>query len=121
MGLIQSCLGKKNKVGVVSEDESEAYRKIEKEVRKEEEEDIIHTKPLPWLMFAAKPGPSRSDTDEVNSSTVTEVVEKKGGVAFSIDYKSSVPKLPPINLNRAGVHQGEDYEKWKGRCPVFLL
>ena len=114
MGLIQSCLGKKNKVGVVSEDESEAYRKIEKEVRKEEEDDIIHTKPLPWLMFAAKPGPSRSDTDEVNSSTVTEVVEKKGGVAFSIDYKSSVPKLPPINLNRAGVHQGEDYEKWKG-------
>ena len=116
MGLIQSCLGKKTKVGVVSEDESEADRKIEKEVRKEEEEDIIHTKPLPWLMFAAKPGPSRSDTDEVNSSTVTEVVEKKGGVAFSIDYKSSVPKLPPINLNRAGVQQGEDYEKWKGSC-----
>ena len=118
MGLIQSCLGKKNKVGVVSEDESEAYRKIEKEVRKEEEDDIILTKPLPWLMFAEKPGSSKV-SDEVNSSTVTEVVEKKGGVAFSIDYKSSVPKLPPINLNRAGVQQGEDYEKWKGRCPVF--
>ena len=119
MGLIQSCLGKKNKVGVVSEDESEAYRKIEKEVRKEEEEDIIHTKPLPWLMFAAKPGPSRSDTDEVNSSTVTGVVEKKGGVAFSIDYKSSVPKLPPINLNRAQVIQGEEFEKLSGRCYLF--
>ncbi|XP_078325183.1 uncharacterized protein LOC144622732 [Crassostrea virginica] len=121
MGLIQSCLGKKNKVGVMSEDESEAYRKIEKEVRKEEEEDIIHTKPLPWLMFAAKPGPSRSDTDEVNSSTVTEVVEKKGGVTFSIDYKSSVPKLPSINLNRAGVHQGEDYENWKEEKDKLLV
>ena len=119
MGLIQSCLGKKNKVGVVSEDESEAYRKIEEEVRKEEEEDIIHTKPLPWLMFAAKPKSSRSDTDEVNSSTVTEVVEKKGGVAFSIDYKSSVPKLPPINPGRARVTQGEDFEKLSGRCYLF--
>ena len=115
--MIQSCIGKKNKVGVVSEDESEAYRKIEKEVRKEEEEDIIHTKPLPWLMFAAKPGPSRSpDPDEINKSTVTEVVEKKGGVAFSIDYKSSVPKLPPINLGRARVTHGEDFVKLSGRC-----
>lgn len=119
MGLFQSCLGKKsNKVGVVSEEEEYAYRKMEEEIKKEEVDDIIQTKPLPWLMFAAKPNNPdyKACSDAVNSSTMTDVIEKKGGVAFSIEYKSSVPKLPPINLSRALVPLVEDYEKWKGTC-----
>ena len=104
MGLIHSCLGKKsNKVGVISEDEADAYWKMEEEIKKQEVDDIIQTKPMSWLMFAAKPNDSgyKSGSDEANSSKVTLVVKKKGGVAFSIEYKSSVPKLPPINLSRA--------------------
>lgn len=119
MGLIQSCLGKKsNKVGVVSEEEEYAYRKMEEEIKKEKVDDIIQTKPLPWLMFTAKPNNPdyKACSDAANSSTVMEVIEKKGGVAFSIEYKSSVPKLPPINLSRALVPLTEDYEKWKGTC-----
>ena len=109
---------KSNKVGVMSEEEEYAYRKMEEEIWKEEVDDIIQTKPLPWLMFAAKPNNPdyKAASDEANSSTMTEVVEKKGGVAFSIEYKSSVPKLPPINLSRALVPLVEDYEKWKGTC-----
>ena len=70
------------------------------------------------LMFAAKPNNPdyKACSDAANSSTVMEVIEKKGGVAFSIEYKSSVPKLPPINLCRALVPLVEDYEKWKGTC-----
>ena len=81
MGLIQSCLGKKSKkVGVLSEEEEYAYRKMEEEIKKEEVDDIIQTKPLPWLMFAAKPNNPdyKACSDPVNSSTVTEVIEKKG-------------------------------------------
>ena len=81
-------------------------------------DDIIQTKPLPWLMFAAKPNNPdyKACSDATNSSTVTEVIEKKGGVAFSIENKSSVPKLPTVNLSRALVPLAEDYDKWKGTC-----
>ena len=41
-------------------------------------------------------------------------------MAFNIQYKSSMPKLPPINLNRARVPLAEDYEKLKGRH-VFVF
>ena len=124
MGLIQSCLGKKsNKVGVLSEEEEEAYGKIEEETKKEIEDDIIHTKPLPWLMFCTEPSIVKAaNTDEGDSSTVTEVVQKKGGVSFSIEYKSTVPKLPPINLTRKPKPpDGEDYDIWKGMLPVIFL
>ena len=124
MGLIQSCLGKKsNKVGVLSEEEEEAYGKIEEETKKEMEDDIIHTKPLPWLMFCTEPSITKgANTDEEDSSTVTEVVQKKGGVSFSIEYKSTVPKLPPINLTRKPKPpDGEDYDIWKGMLPVIFL
>ena len=102
----------------MSEEEEYAYRKTEEEIKKEEVDDIIQTKPLPWLMFAAKPNNPdyKACSDAANSSTVTEVIEKKGGVAFSIEYKFSVSKLPPINFSRALVPLAEDYEKWKGTC-----
>ena len=124
MGLIQSCLGKKsNKVGVLSEEEEEAYGKIEEETKKEMEDDIIHTKPLPWLMFCTEPSITKAaNTGEGHNSAVTEVVQKKGGVAFSIEYKSTVPKLPPINLTRKPkAPDGEDYDIWKGMLPVIFL
>ena len=70
-------------------------------------------------MFAAKANNSRKAiSDEANDSTVTEVIEKKGGMAFNI--QSSVSKLPPINLNRAQVPLVEDYEKLKGRH-IFII
>lgn len=95
----------------MTEEEEYAYRKMEEEIKKEEVYDII-------LMFAEKPNNSdyKAGSDQANNSTVTEVVEKKGGVAISTEYKSSVPKLPPINLSRALVPLAEDYEKWKGTC-----
>lgn len=108
MGLIQSYLGKKsNEVGVISWEEEDAYRKMEDEIKKEEVDDIIQMKSLPWPIFAAKPNNSRKAiSDEANDSTVTEVIEKKGYVAFS---------LPPINLNRERVPLAVDYEILKGR------
>ena len=122
MGLIQSCLGKKsNKVGVLSEEEEEAYGKIEEETKKEMEDNIIHTKPLPWLMFCTEPSIT-ANTGEGHGSRVTEVVQKKGGVAFSIEYKSTVPKLPPINMTRKPKPpEGENYDIWKGILPVIFL
>ena len=91
---------------------------MEEEMNKAEVDDIIQMKSPPWLMFAAKHNNSRKAiSSEANDSTVTEVIEKKGGVALSIEHKSSMPKLPPINLNCARVPLAENYEKLKG---IFL-
>lgn len=114
MGLIQSCIGKRNnKVDVMSEEEANAaYSKMEEEIKKEIMEDSMQTKPLPWMMFCTEQDKTK---EEVPGSTVTEVVKKRGGVAFNIEYKSSVPKLPPISVRRVPVTQSEDFEKWKGK------
>uniref|UniRef100_A0A8W8L243 Uncharacterized protein n=1 Tax=Magallana gigas TaxID=29159 RepID=A0A8W8L243_MAGGI len=53
--------------------------------------------------------------DGIPDSPILKVVQKKGGVAFDIGYKSTVPKLPPINVRWVLVPVGgEDYEKWQG-------
>uniref|UniRef100_K1P7B3 Mitochondrial pyruvate carrier n=1 Tax=Magallana gigas TaxID=29159 RepID=K1P7B3_MAGGI len=55
--------------------------------------------------------------NEITSSLVIglSLVKRKGGVAFNIDCKSTVPKLPPIKTKRIQVQsEGEDYEGWKG-------
>ncbi len=117
MGLIQSCIGKRsNKVDVMSPEEAEAYSKMEEEIKKGLlQGDNIQTKPLPWMMFCTEPNAKKSYADEVPDSPVLEVVQKKGGVSFDIGYKSTVPKLPPINVKRVQVPVGgEDYTKWKG-------
>lgn len=119
MGLIQSCIGKRsNKVDVMSEEEAEAYSKMEEEIKKElVEGDIIQTKSLPWMMFCTEPNTTKTYADDVPGSTLSAVVQKKGSVAFNIEYKSTLPKLPPINAKRVQVSAGdEDYEKWKGEC-----
>ncbi|XP_011412266.2 uncharacterized protein [Magallana gigas] len=123
MGLIQSCIGKRsNKVDVMSEEEAEAYSKMEEEIKKELVDDNIQTKPLPWMMFCTEPIVPKPFTDEVPGSPVLEVVQKKGGVAFDIGYKSTVPKLPPINAKRVQVPAGgEDYEKWKAERDKLLV
>lgn len=116
MGLIQSCIGKRsNKVDVMSEGEADAYSKIEEEIKKEMVEDSMQTKPLPWMMFYTEQDKTKACAEEVPGSTVTEVVEKRGGVAFNIEYKSSVPKPPPISVRRVQVTQSKDFEKWKGK------
>lgn len=116
MGLIQSCIGKRNnKVGVMSEEEANAYSKMEEEIKKEIMEDSMQTKPLPWMMFCTEQDKTKACAEEVPGSTVTEVMKKRGGMAFNIEYKSSVPKLPPLSVRRVPVTQSEDFEKWKGK------
>ncbi|XP_065932273.1 uncharacterized protein [Magallana gigas] len=60
--------------------------------------------------------------DDIPESPILKVVQKKGGVAFDIRYKSTVPKLPPINVRWVLVPVGgEDYEKWKAERDKLLL
>ena len=84
-------------------------------MKKEMADDIICTKPQPWLMFRSEPCITKDNRDKGVGlcSAVTDLVEKKGGVAFSIEYKSIVPKLPPINVARNQGPKGEDYCNWK--------
>ena len=100
----------------MSEEEAEAYRKMEEEIKKElVEGDNIQTTLLPWMMFCTEPNIIKTYAEDVPGSTLSEVVQKKGSVAFNIEYKSTVPKLPPINAQRVQVPAGgEDFEKWKG-------
>ncbi|XP_065927275.1 uncharacterized protein [Magallana gigas] len=124
MGLIQNCISKRNnKVYVMSKEEEEAYSKMEEEIKKELlEGDDIQTKPSPWMMFCTEPNTIKPKADEIPSGTVSEVVQKKGGVAFNVEYKSTVPKLPPINAKRIRVKaEGEDYEKWKNERDKLLV
>lgn len=107
MGVIKSCIGKRcNKVDVMSEEEADAYSKMV--------EDSMQTKPLPWMMFCTEQDKTQACAEEVPGNTVTEVVKTRGGMTFNIEYKSSVPKLPPISVRRVQVTQREDFEKWKG-------
>lgn len=69
------------------ETETDAYKKTEEEIKKEEVDDNIQNKPLPCLMFAAKSNNHEAGPDEADSSAIKEVVEKKGSVAFNIEYK----------------------------------
>lgn len=48
---------------------------------------------------------------EVPERKVTEVVEKRSGMAFLIEYKSSVSKLPPISVRRTPIIQSNYYKK----------
>lgn len=101
----------------MSTEEAEAYSKIAEEVKKELlEGDNIQTKPLPWMMFNIEPNTIKPQADEVPGGTLSEVMQKKGGIAFDVEYKSTVPMLPPINAKRVRVTaEGEDNEKWKSR------
>eukprot|EP00105_Crassostrea_gigas_P002459 XP_011414993.1 PREDICTED: uncharacterized protein LOC105319244 [Crassostrea gigas] len=123
MGLVQSCMGKRNnRVDVMSEEEAKAYSKMEEEIKKELVGDTIQTKPLPWMMFCTEPNAKKPYADEVPDSLVLEVVQKKGGVSFDIGYTSTVPKLPPINVKRVQVPVGgEDYKKWKVERDKLLV
>lgn len=78
----------------MSEEEAEAYSKVEGEIKKELVEDYIQTKSLSWVIFSTEPIIKQHYTDEVTNSPVLGVVQKKAGVAIDIHYKSTVPKLP---------------------------
>lgn len=66
------------------------------------------------MMFCTEQDKTKACAGEVPGSTVTEVVKTRGGMTFNIEYKSSVPKLPPISVRKVQVTQREDFEKWKG-------
>ena len=84
-------------------------------MKKEMADDIICTKPQPWLMFHSEPCITKDNRDKGVGlcSAVTDLWRKKGGMAFSIEYKSIVPKLQPINVARNQGPKGEDYCNWK--------
>jgi hypothetical protein len=119
MGLFNSCLRKRNKVGVVSLEEEEAYKKINREAEQELLEDKAET--VICRLENAKATNITSDTKIEKSKggekAVTEIVKAKGGVAFDVNFQSKVPKLPPIFQRHQIV---EDYEKWKGILSLSL-
>ncbi|XP_062621387.1 uncharacterized protein LOC134282968 [Saccostrea cucullata] len=116
MGLLHSCMRKRsNKVGIMTDEEEEAYKKIERELKNEVLEDSIPNKPLPWLMFCT----SLTDGEKVHTNPaegndgISDVVKNKDGMAFNLDFKPTLPaKLPPIKVTSSRIVQ-EDYEKWK--------
>lgn len=63
----------------MSEEEANAYSKMEEEIKKEIMEDSMQTKPLPWMMFSTEQDKTKACAEEVPGSTVTEVVKKRGG------------------------------------------
>lgn len=66
---------------------------MEEEIKKEIMEDSMQTKPLPWMMFNREQDKTKACAEEVPGSTVTEVMEKRGGMAFNIEYKSKYPSF----------------------------
>ncbi|XP_061184814.1 uncharacterized protein LOC133192824 [Saccostrea echinata] len=118
MGLFHSCM-RKNKVGILSDEEEAAYKKIEK-VNNEDVEKEVHTPSLLDAMFCVTPNEVPGDTkntDEPRSGgTRSEVIKKSELVHLT--YKSSVPKLPPINGNIMRIlilptDNEAAYQKWK--------
>ncbi|XP_061174790.1 uncharacterized protein LOC133183924 [Saccostrea echinata] len=115
MGLLHSCMRKRsNKVGIMTNEEEEAYKKIEREIKNEVLEETMQKKPLPWLMFNSSLLECKLHTNPgEGNERISNIVKKKDGMAFSLDFKSSLPaKLPPIKITSSRIVQ-EDYEKWK--------
>jgi hypothetical protein len=110
MGLVQSCigLGNKNKVGVMSQEEKEAYKNTQRETELEVLESQME--PLNKTLDMGK--------ESTDTKGVTELVEAKGGIAFNVPFHSTVPELPPISCTNFGSIQ--DHEKWKGMISLSL-
>ncbi|XP_062621216.1 uncharacterized protein LOC134282846 [Saccostrea cucullata] len=120
MGLIHSCLEKRsNKVGILSEEMS-AHKKIEKEIENEVLEGKFHNKTVSWKMFCvASLGGKEADTGTENK--MSDVVKTKDGMAFNIEFKSRVPKLPPIKIrSTSNVVQNEEHGNWKDEKEKLL-
>ncbi|XP_061175690.1 uncharacterized protein LOC133184619 [Saccostrea echinata] len=104
-----------NKVGIMTDEEEEAYKKIERELKNEVLEENKQKKPLPWLMFSSSSLESeRMHTNPAEGNDrISNVVRKKDGMTFNLDLKCALPaKLPPIKITSTRIVQ-EDFEKWK--------
>ncbi|XP_061187463.1 uncharacterized protein LOC133195561 [Saccostrea echinata] len=98
----------------------DAYKKIKKEVQSEALEEKLRNKPLPWQMFCTSPTRSK-DVDTVKESKMSDVVKAKDGMSFNIEFKSTIPRLPPIKLrSTTRVVYDEEYEKWKDERDKLL-
>ncbi|XP_061184479.1 uncharacterized protein LOC133192495 [Saccostrea echinata] len=122
MGLFQSCM-RKNKVGILSDEEEAAYKKIEK-VNNEDVEEEVHTRTPTLLdvMFCVTSNKVHSDSNNIEDIR-SEVIKKSELVHPT--YKSSVPKLPPINGNIMRIlilpiDDEADYQKWKDETHKVL-
>ncbi|XP_061162700.1 uncharacterized protein LOC133171922, partial [Saccostrea echinata] len=96
MGLFQSCL-RNNKVGILSDEEEAAYKKIQevnKEMAHDQEKNDIQT--LPEMMFCVTPIKAHGDTshDHDDNDLSPDAIEKTE--LMNSTYKSSVPTLPPL-------------------------
>ncbi|XP_061183709.1 uncharacterized protein LOC133191947 isoform X2 [Saccostrea echinata] len=117
---------RKNKVGILSDEEEDAYKKIEK-MNNEDVEEEVHTPSLLDAMFCVTPnevpGDTKSNDEPRSDDTGSEVIEKSE-LAHPTS-KSSVPKLPPINGNimRILILPIDDeaaYQEWKEKTHKAL-
>ncbi|XP_062614302.1 uncharacterized protein LOC134276028 [Saccostrea cucullata] len=118
MGLFQSCLRKNNKIGILSDEEEAAYKKIE-EVNEEMAQEKIDIQTLPEMMFCVTPMEAHGDATHPPDVT-------KKTVMMNINYKSSVPKLPPIpgqvkTILIQDLDDEHDYLKWEGETKRVLM
>ncbi|XP_062572453.1 uncharacterized protein LOC134234402 [Saccostrea cucullata] len=110
MGLFQSCLRKNNKIGILYDEEETAYKKIEK-VNEEMAHEKTEIQTLPEMMFCVTPMEAHGDVTHPPDVT-------KKTVMMNINYKSSVPKLPPIpgqvkTILIQDLDDENDYLKWE--------
>ncbi|XP_062569329.1 uncharacterized protein LOC134231378 [Saccostrea cucullata] len=122
MGLFQSCLRKNNKVGILSDEEKAAYKKIE-EVNKEMEQEKTDVQTLPMMMFCVTPVKVHGDTIHINDAP-PDVIKKAELLNFT--YKSSVPKLPPIpgqvkTILIQDLEDENDFLKWEEETKKVLM
>ena len=91
----------------MSQEEEDAYEKIQKE---NEREILESTSQKEVLNTSTTLDTEKKSTD--TTGVTGELVKAKGGVAFDVHFKSTVPKLPPIYCTYSRSFQ--DHEKWKG-------
>ncbi|XP_062594690.1 uncharacterized protein LOC134256103 [Saccostrea cucullata] len=124
MGLFHSCM-RKNKVGIISDEEEAAYKQIEK-VNSEDVKEEVYTPTLLDAMFSVTPNQVYCDT--TNSSSPSDCRphspdNSRSDVSQESEmtqptYVSSVPKLPPINGNITRIlilpiDNEAAYQEWK--------
>ncbi|XP_062584978.1 uncharacterized protein LOC134246615 [Saccostrea cucullata] len=131
MGLFHSCM-RKNKVGIISDEEEAAYKQIEK-VNSEDVEEEVYIPTLLDAMFCVTPqethgdnanGSSTSDCRQPDNSRPTSDVTQKSEM-MQPTYESSIPKLPPINANITRIlilpiDNEAAYQEWKEKIHKAL-
>ncbi|XP_062594686.1 uncharacterized protein LOC134256096 [Saccostrea cucullata] len=128
MGLFHSCM-RKNKVGIISDDEEAAYKQIEK-VNTEDVKEEVYTPTLLDAMFCVTSNQVCCDTTNSSSPYDCTPDNTRSDVSQESEmmqptYQSSVPKLPPINGNITRIlilpiDNEAAYQEWKEKTHKAL-